>query len=434
MINNSNLSDINDEIGQYVIAVDFGTTLIRVCAALVYPDEIKIIGYGKAETKGFSEDGISSMDKLKESLSKAYNIANTAVRSIYNKDNLPFIDNPRIFVSIPGKYIECRNNDGSCEINHRPVTNEQMIRAFKNACSLSVEGKELIYATTNYFQVDSHNYIEDPLSLVGGQLKNHAHLIFADSDFITNIKYVVSSCIQSKYMYEFVFTGTASANAILTETEKNLGVCVLDIGGGSVDISVYDKGYLIYSGSSYLAGHYATRSIAVANGLAECVAEGLKLKYGTLNLDEVNMSVKVNSEMNFKPEICVSLKDIAELLSADYNLMFKNAIKSVKGVELELGAGFVLTGGSSAIKGVTENFANVLKEFGSEHLVKKIRIGSISENVTGLTQEINKSNDSVIIGLLKLSRVIETKKYIPPSKSKIKNFLNNIILYWQQEM
>ncbi len=434
MIANSNLANLDEDVEQYVIAVDFGAKYIRVCAALVYLDEIKIIGYGQHKSEGFSENGIKCMNKLKESLSTAYNSADRAVRSTYNKDTLPFIDNPRIFVAIPGRYIEYKNNDGSCEIGHRAITSEHMVKAFNNACSLSIEGKELITSFNNYYQVDSNNFIDDPRSLVGGQLKSHAHLLYADKDFLTNIKYVVSSCIRSKYMYEFIYAGVASSHAVLTDLEKKLGVCVLDIGAGSVDITVYENGYQYYSGISSLAGQYVTRSLAVAYGLNDFWAEKIKCESQEISEDKRGDTIEINGNENIRSKISFPKKDFLELLDADYGLVFKKAIESVEIKGLELGAGFVLTGGGAKYPGALNKLSEIIANYGAERLASKVKIGQIDEQLTGLTDAIDPYSDTVLIGLLKLSREIQTKRYIPPSKSKVKNMLNSLLSALQQEM
>ena len=425
-----------ENVGQYVLSIDFGTSKIRVCAALVYSDEINILGYGESEALGISEDGINSMDKLKESLSKAFNIANRAVKSVYNKEFLPNIDNPRIFVSIPGRYIECRNNDGSYDLNNSRVRPIHMSKAFNSAQSLIVEGKDLITATNNYYQVDTNNYIEDPTDLRGGQLKSYAHLVYADKNFISNIKYILSSCIHSDYVYEYVFTGTASALAVLSEEEKSLGVCVFDIGYGSVDISVYNRNYLIYSGSSSLGGHYITRSIAINYGLSEKCAEALKKECAVIGKDDEIDFIRVKSNEIDEEKIEIPAKDLSVLLESHYRQIFINALKKLNSVDLgcELGAGFVLTGGATKIPGVKEALENTLIDLKAEKSVIKVRVGSIKEKITGLTQQIDPEQDAVIIGLLKISNIIETKQYIPPSKSKLKNMVNSFLSFWQQEM
>lgn len=401
--------------GDYVIAVDIGTAEIRVCCAILYSeDEIKIAGFGHCTSTGFSEDGITSMDRLKENISTAYSTADTSVRRIYDKSTLAKIDNPKVFVSVSGKFMTYRNNDGSCSLDQKNVTDLHIEKAFSNATSFSVKGYDLIFANNNYYAVDSNMYIDDPKGQTGGQLKSYAHLIYADKDFLTNIRHVISCCIPTNYNVEFLFSGFASAYAVVNENEKNLGVCVLDIGHGSVDISIFNRGYIIFSGSSPIAGHVVTRDIAVLNGLTEKCAENIKIKCGCADPENVNDNhlIKINSAGAIHQEINIYPKTLAEMIETKYSHLLLNAIHSIKGVDSDctLGAGFVLTGAGSKMKGIKNCFSKVLIKNKLPELANKVRIGEVSDKLTGLSDEIDPIKDAAIIGMLKLSRMIDAKE------------------------
>ena len=233
-------NDLNKITTQdYIVSIDLGTSEIKVCSAILYDDDsIRIIGYGKCRTTGMNADGIVSMDKLKENISVAYNMSQNIVLRSYDENTLPKINNPRIFVSVPGRFITYKNNTGSCELRRGPITEEDIARANYVANSLKIKDYELITAIPNCYQVDSNSSVEDPLDMTGGQLRTYIHQVYAQSSFLDNVRRALC-CIETEYAPEFVFSGQATAYSAADDTEKRFGVCVLDIGKSSTGITVF---------------------------------------------------------------------------------------------------------------------------------------------------------------------------------------------------
>ncbi|MBO6010085.1 MAG: hypothetical protein J6P70_07130, partial [Ruminobacter sp.] len=213
-------NDLNKITTQdYIVSIDLGTSEIKVCSAILYDDDsIRIIGYGKCRTTGMNADGIVSMDKLKENISVAYNMSQNIVLRSYDENTLPKINNPRIFVSVPGRFITYKNNTGSCELRRGPITEEDIARANYVANSLKIKDYELITAIPNCYQVDSNSSVEDPLDMTGGQLRTFIHQVYAQSSFLDNVRRALC-CIETEYAPEFVFSGQATAYSAADDTE-----------------------------------------------------------------------------------------------------------------------------------------------------------------------------------------------------------------------
>lgn len=398
----------------YIVAIDIGTSEIRVsCAIIVAEGIIKIIGNGFCKTTGLSDQGITSIEKLKENISTAYNMAYYVVQSAFSTNNLANIERPRILVSIPGKFISYKNNVGSTELNQQPTSDMMMEKATSVAKSYTVKGYELITSIVNYYGVDDNHYVEDPIDMVGGQLNTYVHLVYAKKDFLDNLNRTIT-CVSSEYLPEFVFSGMASSYALTEEVDKKLGVCVLDIGSSSVDITVYDKNSVVYSGSSLLGARSVTRDISVLFALSEKAAEQVKCECGCATPDLVRDDGKVYKIEGIKgaESLTIDPKMLAEMIESKYFEIFRRAINKLNEIDAscELGKGFILTGEGAQMKGVEKCFTRFLMNNGMSHLANKVRIGKVdTTNITGYVDELEEHGASTVLGLIKFSEMLDTR-------------------------
>ncbi len=411
------VNDLNNVRTQdYIVSVDLGTNEIKVCGAILFDDDsIRIIGYGRCRTTGMNADGIVSMDKLKENISTAYNMAQNAVARSYDESTLPMINNPRILVSVPGKYITYRNNTGSCDLRRSPITEDDVIRANHVANALRIKDYELITAIPNYYQVDSNERVEDPIDMSGGQLKVCVHQVFAQSSFLENIRRALC-CIESEYAPEFVFSGQATAYAVAGESEKNLGVCVLDIGKSTTDITIYDRGHCVYTGSCPYGAGRITQNIAVTYGLSEKEAEVLKRDYGFALPNNIISKKKILIPARNSQEKEINQGDLAESIEAGYNQLIIRVLTklnevSAAGGDLVLGAGFVLAGGGAETRCLDECVAKIFANNGLSGYAGKIRVHRIAKNnIDGLSDAVNAYSGCATLGLIKFGEILESRK------------------------
>ena len=421
----NDLSNVGTQ--DYIVSIDLGTSEIKICSAILFDDEnIQIIGYGKCKTTGMNADGIVSMDKLKENISTAYNMAQNAVTRSQDERSIPQINNPRVFVSIPGRFITFRNNSGSCDLKKNPITEEDIIRANSVAKSLKIKDYELITAIPNYYQVDSSERVEDPLELSGGQLKSFLNLVYAESSFLENIKRALC-CIETEYDPEFIFSGQATAYAVASDTEKNLGVCVLDIGKSTTDITIFDKGHCVYVGSCPYGADKITQNIAVTYNLSEREAEKIKCELGFAVSNSIISGKEIRIENRAAQIKSINQGELAESIEAGYNQLILKVLTKLNEVndsaDISLGAGFVICGGAAETKCLQECVAKIFNNNGLGGYARKIRIHQVDKRmINGLTDAISPYSGSASLGLIKFSDILESHKKNRNYKGIIKVF------------
>lgn len=402
----------------YVVALDVGTSFIRVAGALVSDDnDIRVIGYKTVVSSGMGGSGISSLDKLRDDISRAYSAVDTQVHGgIMQKCADIDFDNPRVMVSVPGYFSASRNVDGTTPLHHQRVTTVQMAEAIQNAASVSIDGYDLVGYVVNQYQVDSNERVVDPRGMVGGQLKVFIHAFYAKKDFLDNIRYALTS-IRSKYAPDFMFSGYATARGLLIGPEKDIGVCVIDIGGSTADITIYDRGNLIFTNFCRFGSGMVTRDIAVVNGISERQAEQLKLRCGLADPDLADVREEITVERNgLGDDITLQPRALAETIEARYHNIFQNVLMAMKGVDpsCDLGAGMVLAGGGSSIRGIEKCFRKYLESNGISN-IRSVRRAAFREtdvplaehegtlSCSDIPEKMNPVSDAVLIGLLKFS-------------------------------
>lgn len=429
-------SDINQE--RHVVAIDVGSAEIRVCHSIILQDGyVNIVGYGHCQSSGINARGISSIEKLRETLSTAFSVSKKALDRVYTEKSLVDINNPMIIVSIGGSWIYGRANEGSTEV-HRQVTHRDMEVAYNNCRALNKKDFQLITSCVNCYQVDENEHVEEPLAMMGGQLKVLSYLIYGNSSYIGNLKQCIDF-IQTNLQCEFASTGFSAANAVVDENEKKLGVCVLNIGASAVDICVYDKGDLVYCGSSRKASSWVTRQIAVLNSLTEENAEKLKCMHGYAWADLVtDRDLAVTAPcVGTGLETTIMIKNLAEIIESAYNEIFTEVMQelgtNIGNMNIDMAAGFVLTGGGAKIEGVDRALSEYLKQMGAD-ITKVRRAGFLSSTITGIKDSLDPYSDAALVGMLRYSRELETHESQVTSDSVFGRFFGGICEWYKKEM
>ena len=439
-----------EKIIDYVVAVDVGTSFIRVAGAIVSDDnDIRMIGYKSVVSSGMGGSGISSLDKLRDDISQAYSAVDTQIRGVVQKYPDIDFDNPRIMVSVPGYFTKSKNVDGTTPLHHQRVTTVQMAEARQNAASVSVEGYELVGYVENQYQVDSNESVVDPRGMTGGQLKVFLHAFYAKKDFMDNIRYALTS-IRSKYAPDFMSSGYATARGLLIGPEKDIGVCVIDIGGSTADITIYDRGNLTFTNFCKFGSGMVTRDIAVLNGISERKAEQLKLRCGLADPDLADTREEITvSRDGLGDDVVLKPRELAETIEARYHNIFQNLLMSMKGVdpECELGSGVVLSGGGACIRGIEKCFRKYLQSSGIT-IIRSVRKGGFRETGVPLAEhegtlsladlannpeKMNPVSDAVLIGLMKLSNDKEKTLEQAPKKG-VARFFSKIWDWFNKSM
>jgi cell division protein FtsA len=375
--------------GKYLVGIDIGTkkicTLIGQLKSHEEGDDLEIIGYGIAESKGIRKGVIVDMngtvEDIKKSVKEAELTAGVEVESAY--------------VNISGSHIQSINAKGSINITgrNREITPEDIDRAVTHGSSIMLpNNKDILHVLTQEFIVDSQEDIKNPKGMIGSSLDVYILIVTASK---TSIKNLLMCLKKAKIdVISTVLSHIATAEAVLTYDEKELGVALIDIGGGTTDISVFEKGALCYATTIGVGGYNFTNDLAIGTRTPIDKAEQIKRKYGCgMDPNLKNQNIEIPSVGGKRKRlISVSLlSDILRPRAEEIFEMVKNKIES-EGLEDKINAGIVLTGGSAVLDG--------LIEVADEIFSAPIRIGN-PYGAGGLIDKVNTPDFSTAIGLLK---------------------------------
>ncbi|USS94276.1 cell division protein FtsA [Buchnera aphidicola] len=388
---------INKEI---IVGVEIGTTkIISLIGEILENKEIKILGLGICSSKGINKGDIHDLEALikciKKSTSQAEKMANYKI----NKINLSFSN----------KYIDYKNEIGMVSIKKNEVTKKDIRKVIKTAKSIKMYDKNhILHIIPQEYIIDEHKGIKNPLGLSGIRMQAKVHLITSDYSIEKNIIKAVEKC--NIKINKIIFSGLASSKAILTDEEKKLGVCMLDIGGGTIDILIYINGSLQHSQVIPYAGDIITKDISYAFSSSLSDAENIKIKYGCAssflqeNLHNVQITRSNNKSKILNQEKLTEVIEsrCLELLEI-VNYEIHNVQKKLKkqGYKYNLNSGIVLTGGVAKTKFLTDCAKRIFQ--------MPIRIGH-AKNIQGKNNYIQTPEYSTAIGLLYFKKNKKNKK------------------------
>jgi len=381
---------------QLINAIDIGSVKITTLIALLKKEsgEIQIIGEGTTPTKGVKKGLIVDIDQvaesLKESLEKAERMAGRKITNAY--------------VSVGGPHIASINSKGVVAIANpnNEITNEDIDRVIEAAKAISFStNRQIIDVTARDFIVDGQEGIKNPLGMRGIRLEAEAHIITASQTNLNNIDRCLS--LLGITNNGFIFAGLASAEAVLNDTEKELGVLVVDIGGGKTDLCIYVDGSLAYSSSLPIGARHVTNDIAIGLRVSLDSAEKIKLflseyekkrgktqkKDDQIDLNHLNLPENIN-HISYKTVVDGIINPRLEEI---FKLIFEEVEKSGYGNYIP--AGLVICGGGALT-------VNIL-QIGKKVIGLPIRVGQPS-GVSGLVDEILTPAYATAVGLLLIAK------------------------------
>lgn len=372
-----------------ITGIDIGSTKIATTVAVVDDKKISVVGVsGNVPSKGIKKGFVSKIDGAVEaiatSLERAERMAGVSVSSA--------------FVTVNGSHIETRNSHGVVAVSpHQSseISAEDVARVTEAAQAISLpNSREIIHVIPRDFVVDSQDGIKDPIGMTGNRLEVQTNIIHGASATLINL----TKCIEQVgvTVEELIYTGIASAEAVLTDTEKELGTLLVDIGGGTTSIIAYLEGSPIYSAVLPIGAKYVTNDLAVGLRVRMEAAENIKLKLSNefalaakdkLNHREEEFDV---SEFNLETE-SIPKKVLYRIIDARLEEIFSLIALEVQKANIKgkLPAGTVVTGGGALTAGVEDVVKSILKT--------PVRIGTPS-GVTGLIDEIQGPQSSATVG------------------------------------
>ncbi len=403
-----------------VVGLDIGTT--KTCAVIGFLNEnkqIEVVGVGVAPSRGLKSGVIVNIDNTVASIIKAIDDAELMGGCEVNS----------VFVGITGQHIKGENSRGVVAVanRNRTITPVEMKRVIEAAQAIVIPmDREIIHVLSKEFSVDDQTGIKDPIGMSGVRLEAEVHIITGST---TSIQNLVKSVNKAGFVCnDIVFSPLASAESTLSRDEKDLGVALVDIGGGTTDIMVFIEGGVAYSAVLGIGGIHVTNDISIGLRTPIDSAEVIKKKYGCAVVDLVDASetIEVPSvggrapRRLFRHELAQIIEPrVIEIMEMIDNELAKSGKKEI------LAAGVVLTGGGSMIEGTVDAAERVLN--------MPVRVG-LPENIVGLKDVVSTPMYANGVGLLrygaKMGQLRQTRKTpggLKSLKDKLRQIFNDYL-------
>lgn len=367
-----------------IVGLDIGTSKVVAIVGEVEPNgTIHIIGVGHHPSRGLKRGVVVNIDSTVASIERAVEeaelMAGCEVHSVY--------------AGIAGSHIRSLNSHGIVAIRENEVKQTDVERVIDAAKTVAIPAdQKILHILPQEFIVDSQEGIREPVGMSGVRLEAKVHIVTGGVSAAQNIVKCVRRC--NLQVDDIILEPLASSQAVLTEDEKDLGVCLVDIGGGTTDVAIFCDGAIRHTAVIPIAGDQVTNDIAVALRTPTNNAEEIKLRYGCAlrQLADPDESIQIPTVGN-RPMRRLSSRTLAEVIEPRYeelfNLIFNELRRS--GFEDQIASGIVLTGGSSKMTGAVELAEEVF------HM--PVRLG-IPQYVTGLVDVVANPMYSTGVGLL----------------------------------
>jgi cell division protein FtsA len=374
---------------EIIAGLDLGTT--KVCAVIVEKTEgtvkFDVLGFGVSPSEGLHKGLVANIGKTAEAISAAMSIASNRAGV-----NINFVN-----VGVAGEHITSirHRNYVTISSDENEITKKDLDRLEADVRTIRIPSdRQILHIIPEEFSVDHQTGIEKPIGMSGSRLEASNHIVLASVPAIQNIKKSVER--SGLKIQDYILQPIASSSSVLEESEKDLGVVLLDIGGGTTDIAIFNKKAIKHTKVIGIAGNQVTNDIRESLGVVTEEAEKLKKDYGyateTAIIKDEDILIKgVGARGNTKIPISL-LTQIISLRMRELFTIIDNELRSA-GYKNKIKAGIVLTGGGSLLRGCTELAEEV---FGLP-----TRIGVPQDLGAGLSNEIESPEYATVAGLVR---------------------------------
>ncbi|BCA94255.1 cell division protein FtsA [Legionella antarctica] len=367
-----------------ITGLDIGTSKIIALIGEVTTDgAIEIIGIGRHPSRGLKRGVVvdieATVNSIQRAVQEAELMAGCEVRTVY--------------AGIAGSHIRSLNSHGIVAIRDKEVSPADVERVIDAAKAVAIPAdQKILHILPQEFIIDHQGSIREPIGMAGVRLESRVHIVTGSVSSAQNIVKCVRRC--GLEVNDIILEQLASSHAVLTEDEKDLGVCLIDIGGGTTDIAIFSEGAIQHTAVIPIAGDQVTNDIAMALRTPTKAAESIKIShaYALPELANANQMLEVAS-VNDRPGRKISAKALSDVVAARYEELFSLVRNELRrsGFEDLMAAGIVLTGGASNIRGVIE-----LAELCFEMPVRK----GCAHYVSGLSEATENPSFATGVGLL----------------------------------
>ncbi|MET0987529.1 MAG: cell division protein FtsA [Steroidobacteraceae bacterium] len=371
-----------------IVGLDIGTSkVVAIVGELTNERKLEVVGLGSHPSRGLKRGVVVNIESTVQSIQRAVEeaelMAGCEIHSVY--------------AGIAGSHVRSLNSHGIVAIKNKEVTAEDVDRVIDAARAVAIPAdQKILHILPQEFLIDSQEGIREPIGMSGVRLEAKVHIVTGAESAAQNIVKCVQRCGLS--VEDIVLEQLASSYAVLADDEKELGVCLVDIGGGTTDIAVFSGGAIRHTAVIPIAGDQVTNDIAVSLRTPTHHAEEIKMKYACAlsQLANSDETIEVPS-VGDRPARRLARQTLAEVVEPRYEELFALIREELRrsGFEEVIAAGVVLTGGSAKMEGAVELAEEVF------HM--PVRLG-LPQQVTGLADVVRNPIHATGVGLLLYGR------------------------------
>ncbi|UXY15581.1 cell division protein FtsA [Chitiniphilus purpureus] len=371
-----------------IVGLDIGTSKVVAVVAEIQDDgKLNVVGLGSAASRGLKRGVVVDIEKtvaaIQSALGEAELMADCKIREV--------------FTGIAGSHIKGLNSHGMVAIKDKEVTQADMTRVIETASAVNIPtDHQVLHILAQEYVIDGQEDVKEPLGMSGVRLEVRVHIVSGAVSAVQNITKCVRRC--GLEIMEVVLQPLASAYAVLTEDEKDLGVCLVDIGGGTTDLAVFIDGAIRHTAVIPIAGDQVTNDIAMALRTPTAEAESIKLQHGVAlrHMTDPQAMIEVPG-VGERGSRQMSRHTLAEVIEPRVEELYGLVQAELRraGFEDRLSSGIVITGGAALMPGMVE--------LGEEIFHMPVRLGT-PKYVGGLAEVVKNSRYSTAVGLLLLAR------------------------------
>jgi cell division protein FtsA len=377
-----------------IVGLDIGTSKVVAIVGEVREDgTLEVIGLGSHPSRGLKKGVVVNIESTVHSIQRA----------VEEAELMAGCQIDAVYAGIAGSHIRSLNSHGIVAIRDKEVTPADIERVLDAAQAMAIPAdQKILHILPQEYVIDHQEGVKEPLGMSGVRLEAKVHLVTCAVNSAQNIEKCVRRCTLE--VRDVILEQLASSYAVLTEDEKDLGVCLVDIGGGTTDVAIFTEGAIRHTANIPIAGDQVTNDIAMALRTPTPHAEELKIKYACAltQLAGAEETIQVPG-VGDKPPRALSRQALAEVVEPRYDELFQLVQAELRrsGFEDLLAAGIVLTGGSSKIEGVVE--------LAEEIFHKPVSLG-MPRNVAGLADIVRNPIYATGVGLLLYGQELERRR------------------------
>jgi cell division protein FtsA len=367
-----------------VVGLDIGTSKVAALVAELAPDgALEVLGMGSHDSRGLKKGVVVNIEStvagIQRALEEAELMADCKIASAYT--------------GIAGSHIRSFNSTGMVAVKDREVSSVDVERAIHTARAVNIPtDQQILHVLRQEFIIDGQEDVREPVGMSGVRLEVKVHIVTGAVSAAQNIVKCVRRC--GLDVNDLVLQPLASARAVLSDDERDLGVCLVDIGGGTTDLAIFTHGAIRHTAVIPIAGDQITNDIAMALRTPTAEAEAIKLRHGVAlrQLADANEMIEVPG-IGDRPPRVMSRQTLAEVIEPRAEELFSlvQQVLRESGYEELLSSGIVLTGGSALMQGMTE--------LGEEIFHMPVRIG-VPRYTGGLAEVVRSPRYATAMGLL----------------------------------